>query len=75
MTAAQTLDLTFLEDLLWVFNTMFGNLGNMNEAFNIAFETGECAKLRQAGNDALHQLTDTVFFNAGFPWVVLQSTN
>ena len=60
---AQTLDFTFLEDLLGMLDSMIGNLRDMDQAFDIAFQAGERAELGQAGDDTLDQLPDAVFFN------------
>ena len=72
---AQAFDLTFLEHFLRMLDAMLGNLGNMDESFDIAFEAGKSAELGQTSDNTFDQLTDAIFFNTRSPGVALQSTD
>ena len=60
----QALDFAFLENFLGVLDAVLGNLGDVDQTFDVALEAGKGAKLGEAGNNAFHQLAHTVFLNA-----------
>ncbi len=59
---AQGMHFAFLQNFLRMINAMIGHFGNMDQAFDIAFEAGECAEFGQTGNDAFDQLSNAEFF-------------
>ena len=40
----QAFDFTFLENFLGMFDTMLGNLGDVDQTFNITFKAGKSAE-------------------------------
>jgi hypothetical protein len=72
---AQTLDFAFLEGFLRMLDAVIGDLGDVDQAFDIAFEAGKGAEFGQAGDDTFDQLTNAIFLDAGAPGVFLQGAD
>ena len=71
----QALDFAFLENFLGVLDAVLGNLGDVDQTFDITFEAGKSAEFGQAGNNPFNQLADAVFFHTGAPGIFLQGTH
>ena len=59
---AQGMHFAFLQNFLRMINAMIGHFGNMDQAFDIAFEPGKGAEFSQTGNDTFDQLSNAEFF-------------
>src|SRR5688572_5845018 len=56
-------------------DTVLAQFGDMDQAFDIALEPRKCAKLRQAGDRPLHQLTNLELLDLLVPGIALQGTD
>jgi hypothetical protein len=60
---AQGLDITILQHFLGMIDAVVADLGDVDQAFEVAFKAGKRAKFGQAGNHTFHQLADAEFFD------------
>ena len=69
---AQGLHVAVVQNFLGMLDAMVADLGDVDETFEVAFETGERTELGQAGDDAFDQLPDAEFIDLGLPGVFLE---
>ena len=67
--------ITFMQNFLRVFNAILADLRDMDQAFDVAFQPGKCAKLGQAGDDTFHQHANLELANLILPGIVLQGAD